>query len=72
MHVGVIVWCLINVTLKTSTGQMEYGYETAAKGRITKIEGENLYVDFSKYAREQEYVGSYYNIKVSEGKCTSE
>lgn len=64
---NVIVWCMITVTLQ---GSKE---ETAAKGKVIK-ETDNYYlVDFSQYARQQRYEGSYYYYyQVNKNNCTEE
>lgn len=67
MVTGVIVWCLI--TIKTGILGVPEEYETSAKGLVTKINGNELSVDFSKYAREQKYIGNYYDIQINEDRC---
>jgi hypothetical protein len=52
-------------------GQIYDDYETVAKGRITKIVGEDMWVDFSEYARKQGYIGKYYNVYVKDYQCMS-
>lgn len=68
MIIGTMVWCTITATI-TILGQPVTDHETAAKGRITKIEGEYLRVDFSEYARKQQYQGQYYDIRLEEALC---
>jgi hypothetical protein len=71
MITGAIVWCTIWANL--SIGEGVQTYETAAKGRITKVEGETVWVDFSRYAKEQSYLGDhYYNVKLDKFECTHE
>jgi hypothetical protein len=68
MSVGAIVWCTISVTLSVLGTKVE-DYETAALGKIVKIEPEYVYVDFSEYAKKQQYIGQYYYVKVKDYMC---
>jgi hypothetical protein len=70
MTINTIVWCFIIVSMNVNSFNRVEQAETAAKGRVTKVEGDYIYVDFSKYAREQKYIGDYYNIKAKSDECT--
>jgi hypothetical protein len=61
--INTIVWCLITVTLSGAK------VDTAAQGKVIKETKENYFVDFSLYARQQRYEGSYYYYKVYKNEC---
>lgn len=70
MILGMFVWCTISVTLPVFGTKDLDNYETVARGRITKIQGENLSVDFSEYAKKQSYIGDkYYDVHVKDYEC---
>jgi hypothetical protein len=69
MTTGTIVWCIITVTLHTFGADTEQ-HDTAAKGRVTKVEKEYLQVDFSEYAKKQRYIGNYNSVRVKSYECT--
>jgi hypothetical protein len=64
---SVIVWCYLTLSLKQFPELG--GVETALRGRVIEEQEEHYLVDFSKYAREQEYNGNFYLIKVEKYKC---
>jgi hypothetical protein len=72
MTLHMLVWCTITVTLKVFGTTDVDDFETVAQGRITKIQGEDMWVDFSEYARKQGYIGDkYYNVHVKDYECAN-
>lgn len=68
---SVVVWCLISVVIKSGEG-IPFYVETAAKGTLVREVGESYVVDFSKYATEKKYVGTYDEFVVKKDACTPE
>lgn len=65
-----IVWC----TLVLSLSQFPEmgGVETALRGKVLKVQDDQLLVDFSEYAKSKDYVGNFSRRFVKEDDCIKE
>lgn len=66
-----ILWCLISVAIELEPGIPMF-VETAAKGTLVREVGESYVVDFSKYATEKKYIGTYTEVVVEKDACSKE
>ena len=62
-----IVWCTVFVVI-IGHG-LPFQAETAAKGVVKHETGTHYVVDFSEYAKKQNYSGDYSNYTVNKDNC---
>jgi hypothetical protein len=56
--INTIVWCMLTITLN---GEV---VETAVKGKVKAYQNPDiLFVDFSEYAKKQQYEGNWTELK---------
>lgn len=71
MTIGMLVWCTITITINLF-GVNDDGYTTVAEGKVLSVQGEDLVVDFSSYAKKHGYIGKYNFVHMKDYECTKE